>query len=612
MSSRIARADVREFLEAAINDSNATLPQAPPNSSTSANVVNTSSMSNAEVTADSLAKNEDNKVDQAKGVAETNGVDQVDEVDDIGEAETFERKLVTVRRVTAVNRVNKSHDVATIDGWKVVFNNTKKIERGNWVLFFEADAFLPADTEFDHLFSEVGPVMTFNKQQGYRVGTSTWIDYRKNKIISQGHIFPLSETGFPDINEKVFNLHSKHHSLTEEQFGDFIRRYDFSNELGVKKWEAFPDKAEDAKGILAAHPKPPAFILKTAMERVQNCPNLFTKPKYKKFTFQESVKMDGATMTIYFVTRNSPYFSKLPPLPTSNSRKYSWNDTFSKFAIHPNGRLGVCSRNLDLLPHLIPVIPDPAHRTQSVYWSAALSARLHDILPRLNKDIAIQAELVGSAIQGNPYSYPAGKHELFVFSIIDIATLKRWSPYNVEQFADDHDLTHVPVLGYYKLPEIAGSRQDLIDRAELKKGEGLVFKNCDDGRWFKVLSNRWILEKDEVHALRYLSRPNAAGTGTQVAAAAQTDSMGEWSDWIGECGPEEIEKIKAIMVSLVDWMQREDGLKKWVTEWQQGMHRQKEKAQKRAAAAAAAATTGGRASVYSADQAREDRQWLRI
>ncbi|KAK3306499.1 uncharacterized protein B0T15DRAFT_142883 [Chaetomium strumarium] len=625
MVSRIVGADVRGWLEAAIADSNATLSPA-----------SSSNMSNPKVGAESLTEKEVIEVNQLNGHDKSNGLHQAnavsqvekDEDDRIDEITSFKRKLATVRRVTAVNVVNKSHYVATIDGWKVVFKKSKKIERGSWVLFFEADAFLPAHTQFDDLFSEVGPVMTFKKEEGYRVGTTTWTDWGKNKIISQGHIFPLFQ--FPDIDEKVFGLHCDHHSLTEEQFGELIRELDFSDELGVKKWEAFPEEAEDADGVLAVHPKPPAFILKTAMQRAQNCPNLFTKPKYRKFTFQESLKMDGANMTVYFVTRNSAYFSKLAPLPTSNSRNYNWDKNFVKFAVHPNGRLGVCSRNHDLLPHLI---PDPANGTRTVYWTTALSARLYEILPRLNQDIAIQAELVGADIQGNPYSYPAGKHELFVFSIFDIATSMRWSPWDVERFAADHDLNHVPVLGYYPLPAIAQNHQDLLDRAELKKGEGLVFKNCDDGRWFKVLSNRWILEKDEMFARRNLSGPSSSGgTGTRVAAA-QTGG-GNGGDWLGECSREEIEKIRAIMVSLEDWVKREDGLEKWLKEWQQGMHRQKEEAEARSTnsvattaaattpATATAATGGGarnhgngnasRNVGYSAERARQIAQWLGI
>ncbi|KAK4235048.1 hypothetical protein C8A03DRAFT_18154 [Achaetomium macrosporum] len=595
-TSRIAGADLRGWLEAAIADSNATLPLTAPassNPSTLANMVNTSSTSNM------------SNMSNAEAAAESDVESQINEVD--------QRKLATVRRVTAVNVVNKSHHVATIDGWKVVFKKTKKIERGSWVLFFEADAFLPARTQFEDLFSEVGPMITFKNEEGYRVGTSTWTDWGKNKIISHGHILPLSD--FPEIDNKVFGLHCNHDDFTEEEFGNFIRQFDFSDELGVKKWEAFPEAAEDANGVLAAvHPKPPAFILKTAMERVQNCPNLFTKPKYRKFIFQESLKMDGTNMTIYFVTRDSAHFSKLPPLPTGNSPDYSWDQTFVKFAVHPNGRFGVCSRNHDLLPHLI---PSPANKGNTMYWAAALSAKLHEILPRVNQDIAIQAELVGSAVQGNPYSYPAGKHELFVFSIFDIATSERWHPWDVEQFAADHGLNHVPVLGYYALPTIAQSHQNLIDRAELKKGEGLVFKNCDDGRWFKVLSNRWILEKDEMMARKNLP---SGGTETQVT---QTGNQNP-NDWWGECSAEEMEKIRAIMSSLEEWVKKEDGLAKWIKEWEEGMHRQKEEAQARTAnslARTATATTGSRASTrvngkrghnvgYSAERSRELAEWL--
>ncbi|KAK8037421.1 hypothetical protein PG991_000767 [Apiospora marii] len=71
----------------------------------------------------------------------------------------------------------------------------------------------------------------------------------------------------------------------------------------------------------------PAFLPKSDLKRVQNCPNLFTE-KYKDAVYQESVKMDGSAETIYFVCRDTPWYKSLADMP--------------------QGRFGVCTRRNDL------------------------------------------------------------------------------------------------------------------------------------------------------------------------------------------------------------------------------------------------------------------------
>lgn len=115
--------------------------------------------------------------------------------------------------------------------------------------------------------------------------------------------------------------------------------------------------------------------------------------------------------------------------------------------------------------------------------------------------IAIQGELVGWNIEGNPYNYPENKRDFFVYTVIDIETRERWHPKDVESFADDLGLKHVKIIGYTTLPAIVKSHKDLLDRADKGEGEGLVFKCCDDNRWFKVLSSKYIITKgDEARA----------------------------------------------------------------------------------------------------------------
>ncbi|KAL2255822.1 hypothetical protein VTK26DRAFT_2659 [Humicola hyalothermophila] len=222
------------------------------------------------------------------------------------------RKLTTVRHIKTLAPLNKKYQVAVIDGWKVVVEKSKGFCEGNLVIFLEVDAFLPARTRFESLFAQVGPLVSFNDEEGYRVGTSTWKDSNGNEVVSQGYIFHLSD--FPDIGLEVSRLRCNScNAYDNEGFANYMRVFDFSDMLGVKKFEYVKEEAgitdvnNDDKAVVAtAHPKPPRFVLKTSMERVQNCPNLFIKKKYERFIFQESVKLDGASISIYFVPTSAP------------------------------------------------------------------------------------------------------------------------------------------------------------------------------------------------------------------------------------------------------------------------------------------------------------------
>ncbi|KAK4034343.1 hypothetical protein C8A01DRAFT_39168 [Parachaetomium inaequale] len=589
MSAQAKGADLRAWLDAAIFSADAALPLDPPGIA-DAGIADTGIAGTGIADTGKEASASEPVVASSKTEAEITAESALVRA----EVPSHKRNLATVRRITAVMAIDDDHDVLTIDGWKVVADKTENFSRGEYVLFFEIDSFLPAGSEFEEWFTDIGPPITFNGETGYRVGTSVWTDKHDNEIISQGHVFHLSD--FPEIDEKVCDLHWEHVNETEEQFADFLCGIDFSDEFGVKKWESFPEIVQETpdmparmaenmkapmsvpktndntRSIPTSNPKPPSFIIKADMERVQNCPNLFTKPKYQNFLFQESVKMDGANMTIYFVSNDSNI--DMPALPTPDHTNHH---TFLKFAVHPNGRLGVCTRAQDLLPHLLPSKSVPSH---TPYWTATLAAGLHLILPALNSNLAIQAELVGASIQGNPYHYPEGSHELLVFAITEFTacTSKRWDPRRVETFAQKHGLKHVPVLGYRTIPSVARNHQDLVVRAELKKGEGLVFKNCTDERWFKVLSNRWILEKgDEMHA-RAAAQGGKKGNkkkgkdkgGVKKEVVPVPQVVERPKKW--EASREQVQIIRLVFRDLKDWIQRDDGLKKWMEEWNMGFH----------------------------------------
>ncbi|KAM7191091.1 hypothetical protein V8F33_009099 [Rhypophila sp. PSN 637] len=397
--------------------------------------------------------------------------------------ESFTRKLVTVRKVDAVEHFDSKNNLIHIDAWTVRAPKGKKLKQGDFIIFLEVDTFLPASGS--PLFAEVGNPTTFEGEDGYLVATYHFISTATKKtVISQGHIFTLLD--FPPIWAD-FNPRKDNFKGTAEELTKDIGKVDYTSLLGpgVRKWTN-----ETETGHVLGLNKYPSFIKKTDIDRVQNCPNLFIKDKYKVQIFQESTKMDGRSMTIYFVHKDSRYYAMLPPLSPNGSSQYTQ---------HENGRLGVCSRKADL----------PFDR-DNAYWRAALAQNYHVKLPQLGQTIAVQGELVGDGIQDNWYDYPAGEVEFLIYSVFEIHGYKRWDPRVVEEFAATNQLRHVPVIGYSTIWNIARSHKDLLLRADLQIGdEGLVFKNCTDGRWFKVLSRNFDREKERYADL--VTRDKAAG-----------------------------------------------------------------------------------------------------
>ncbi|KAI1768899.1 RNA ligase, DRB0094 family [Hypoxylon sp. FL1150] len=369
------------------------------------------------------------------------------------------RKLVTLRRITDLRPVPGSvqFQMAVIDGWTCAVR-TGAFAKGELVLFFEIDSFLPppaADKRYEPLHNPVHTgVTTFKGAKGIHVKS---IMVNRTYEISQGVV--LKVDAFPEVKDIC-------DAGKEKSLSDMC----FAEKLGVQKWEVAPGEAATSLG------QAPVFFPKTGIERVQNVQTLFTN-KYAKATFQESVKMDGSSMTVYFVRKDCQYYKSLPTLPET-ARK----------ADMANGRVGVTSRKVDLSE------ADPKSR----FWAAALRYGLPGKLDRLGKNVAIQGELVGASVNGNRHGYAAGEHDFFVFAIYNVDAQAYMNPREVELRAEQLGLKHVPVLGYVNIHQIAKTQEDLLKRAEGvgmngKKREGLVYKNVEDGRWFKAIANDYLL-----------------------------------------------------------------------------------------------------------------------
>lgn len=231
---------------------------------------------------------------------------------------------------------------------------------------------------------------------------------------------------------------------------------DWSEHLGVIKYEA-PIPAElagQAKGTF------PSFIQKTDQERCQNLTRKIEEWARDGVQFEITEKLDGSSMTVYL----------------------------------NNGEFGVCSRNMDLI-----------ETEGNTRWRLVRELDLETKLRELGRNIALQGELIGAGVQGNPYKL-AGQ-EFRIFDVFDIDKSEYLLPDDrislLEEMCIDLDRNHVPVIE--SASAISGDTAVLLRLAEGKatladvEREGLVFKatgNTDGAyRSFKVISNKFLLNE---------------------------------------------------------------------------------------------------------------------
>jgi RNA ligase (TIGR02306 family) len=141
---------------------------------------------------------------------------------------------------------------------------------------------------------------------------------------------------------------------------------DITELAGVTKYEK-PIPVNMSGKVVGAFP---SFIPKTDEPNFQAVPEMVEALQGQLFYATE--KADGTSATFFF-----------------------WEDRF-----------GVCSRNWELEPE-----------DHNLYWRMARKYHLPDILA--HRDYAIQAEIIGPNIQGNPYKL--AEPQIYVFDIYNIA-----------------------------------------------------------------------------------------------------------------------------------------------------------------------------------------------
>lgn len=237
-----------------------------------------------------------------------------------------------------------------------------------------------------------------------------------------------------------------------DKIGEIYVGLDVSELLNIQKYEP-PIPASLAGEIRGLFP---SNIPKTDQERIQNLKREFES--FVNYTWEVTEKLDGSSCTMYL------------------------ND----------GGFGVCSRNLDL-----------KFSENNTFWKMAIQNDVETKMVEYGRNLAIQGEVIGEGIQGNPYKIAGQK--FYVFDMYDIDQQQYLDSNERKELADRFGLNHVPIIGQSctigsdetieSLLLSAESKSSLNDRTER---EGLVFK-CNETTdvSFKAISNKFLLKNKD-------------------------------------------------------------------------------------------------------------------
>ncbi|CAB4241523.1 RNA_lig_DRB0094, RNA ligase [uncultured Caudovirales phage] len=231
---------------------------------------------------------------------------------------------------------------------------------------------------------------------------------------------------------------------------------DVSELIGITKYEA-PIPAQLAGEVRGMFP---TWIPKTDQERIQNLSVEFKQWLDEKLTWEVTEKLDGSSMTVYV-----------------------------------NGEdFGVCSRNLNL--------KDVEGNT---LWRVAHRDQIITAITESKRNLAVQGEIIGEGIQGNPYKIKG--QSFYVFDIYDIDAAQYLKPNERQAFCELYELMHVPVVAYSaELYDTLGitTIEQTLKFSEGKSNlnpqterEGLVFKCHTLDQSFKAISNKFLLKSKD-------------------------------------------------------------------------------------------------------------------
>ena len=419
-----------------------------------------------------------------------------------------ERALATIETILKVKPIKDADNIEMVQvrGWECV---TKKgtFKEGDPCVYFEIDSVLPEEERYKFLSN------SWNKRmQGYRIKT-----IRLRGQISQGLALPISE--FPEIEYGVKD-------------GTMPPGTDVTDLLNVRIYQE-PEKGGGApsRGDFPSH-----VIPKTDEERVQNVNVVQLLEALKAvYDYDGSAYMRAARdidLTEVMAAEGEEAvkggpFSPTPQIPGSvyyvsekldGSSMTIWSVTEEFAEKHNIDQVGIASRNKAI--DYEKADRDERYEGSFMRWYKNNKAKV-DFIANLNdrvaaphfpKNFALQGELIGPGIQGNPYGLD--EVQWCIFNLYDIDLEVHREVDTMLQVASSIGLECAPFHGVSLTPLVVNTL--LTDRDEFQKPfeednpsrmgaglpiEGRVFRpfwsiprNIKSQVCFKVINNEYLLK----------------------------------------------------------------------------------------------------------------------
>ena len=375
----------------------------------------------------------------------------------------MQRKLASVQKIRAIRPIKGADliEAVQVNNWWVV-SKKGDFQPGDLCIYCEIDALLPIRPQFEFLRKSSYRKLK-DGTEGFRLRTVTM-----RGQVSQGLVLPLSILNGEEEMQVGISKQPWGDQLQLGPYDDALvieEGVEVTSLLGIIKW----DPPIPAEMIGVAKGNFPSFIPKTDEERIQNLTNEYDEMKAAGFYYR-SEKLDGASATYYLV----------------------------------DGEFGACSRNTDLLrpgSHYLDEDENDAQASETTQWKIARELDLEDKLADIPFNCAIQGELIGEGIQGNPYKIKG--HELRVYTMFNIDKQERVDIFVMLNTLVNLGIPAVPMIPdfYYRLPETIDDILAQADGPSLlnpsTKREGLVIRSLDGKISFKAISNEFLInEKD--------------------------------------------------------------------------------------------------------------------
>ena len=360
------------------------------------------------------------------------------------------RKLASIVTISTSEPIPETEklDVTMMSGkgWRVV-TGRGEFKPGDTAVYFEIDSALPTDDE-RYAFLHERCLKRWRDKRNNVLGECVRIRTIKLRgVISQGLIMPISK--FPELEGKEEGT-------------------DVTADLRVQHYDELADaiaeqmaKAYNPNGKGRREGNFPSWIPKTDEERIQNLADYPTK--FTNMEWEVTEKKDGSSMTVFWAPE-----------------------------MRPDKPFGVCSRNFELQE-------DDTNAWWEVTKKLDLENKTRRMSEYLNKELAIQGELIGPGMNGNRDNLPDREFRVFrIWNITDQCYIP--SSQRVE-LCRMFEIPHVPVLApamkvfvaYPTVDDVLKFAEGLTENG--REREGLVFKeaNSEHPISFKAVSNRYLL-----------------------------------------------------------------------------------------------------------------------